>query len=164
MHVLRERVIALVIGLGILVAAGAGAGARAQSFDDALAGFAADSYSDTEKSIEAASASGNPRAAIVIGALQDGPLLFNPGTKKVYVKAESGALLDAATGEPAAGEAIYDLKPVRINNRLRRAIEAALGSLTLLAPDPGKRFEAAQAVFRSREAAALPALDAALAK
>jgi urea transport system permease protein len=164
MHVLRERAIALVTALGMLVAAGAGAGARAESFDDALAGFAADSYSDTEKAIEAIAASGNPRAAIVIGALQDARLFFNAGTKKVYVKAESGTLLDAATGEAASGETVSDLKLVRINNRLRRAIEASLGSLTLLAPDPGKRFEAAQAVFRSRDAAALPALDAALAK
>ncbi len=164
MHVLRERAIALVTALGVLVAAGAGAGARAESFDDALAGFAGDSYSDTEKAIEAIAASGNPRAAIVIGALQDARLFFNAGTKKVYVKTESGTLLDAATGEAAAGETISDLKLVRINNRLRRAIEASLGSLTLLAPDPARRFEAAQAVFRSRDAAALPALDAALAK
>jgi urea transport system permease protein len=164
MHVLRERAIALVTALGVLVAAGAGAGARAESFDDALAGFAGDSYSDTEKAIEAIAASGNPRAAIVIGALQDARLFFNAGTKKVYVRTESGTLLDAATGEAAAGETISDLKLVRINNRLRRAIEASLGSLTLLAPDPAKRFEAAQAVFRSRDAAALPALDAALAK
>ena len=164
MHVLRERAIALVTALGVLVATGAGAGARAESFDDALAGFAGDSYSDTEKAIEAIAASGNPRAAIVIGALQDARLFFNAGTKKVYVKTESGTLLDAATGEAAAGETISDLKLVRINNRLRRAIEASLGSLTLLAPDPAKRFEAAQAVFRSRDAAALPALDAALAK
>src|SRR6266851_1733757 len=164
MHVLRERAIALVTALGVLVAAGAGAGARAESFDDALAGFAGDSYSDTEKAIEAIAASGNPRAAIVIGALQDARLFFNAGTKKVYVKTESGTLLDAATGEAAAGETISDLKLVRINNRLRRAIEASLGSLTLLAPDPAKRLEAAQAVFRSRDAAALPALDAALAK
>ena len=48
-----------------------------------------------------------------------------------------------------------DLKQVRINNRLRRAIEAALGGLTLLSPDPKKRLEAAQAVFKSRDAALL---------
>ena len=52
---------------------------------------------------------------------------------------------------------------MRINNRLRRVIEAALGSLTLLAPDPTKRLEAAQAVFKSRDANALAALDQAIA-
>src|ERR1051326_2514579 len=132
MHVLRERLIALVLALGMVAAA---AGARAESLEDALAGFAADSYSDTEKAIEATAASRNPRAAIVIGALDDGRLLFDPGTKKIYLKAATGALLDAA-----------------------------LGGLTLLAPDPHKRLEAAQAVFKSREATALPTLDAALAK
>src|SRR5262249_42638027 len=47
---------------------------------------------------------------------------------------------------------------------LRRAIEAALGGLTLLAPDPGKRMEAARAVLKSRDAAALPTLETAIGK
>ena len=46
--------------------------------------------------------------------------------------------------KPVAGAAPAGLKPVRVNNRVRRAIEAALGGLTLLSPDPAKRFEAAQ--------------------
>ena len=45
-----------------------------------------------------------------------------------------------------------------------RPIEAALGGLTLLSSDPKKRLEAAQAVFKSRDAVLLPTLDAALAK
>ena len=73
-------------------------------------------------------------------------------------------MLDAATGKPAAAIAPADLDAVRLNNRLRRMIDAALGGLTLLSPDPAKRLEAAQAVFKSRDANALPALDAALAK
>ena len=63
---------------------------------------------------------------------------------------------------PAAAPA--NLKPVRVNNRLRRSIEAALGGLTLLSPDPGKRYEAAQAVFKSKDPAALPALDTAIGR
>jgi urea transport system permease protein len=39
-----------------------------------------------------------------------------------------------------------------------------MGSLTLLAPDPARRFEAAQAVFKARDAAALATVEAALAK
>ncbi len=55
-------------------------------------------------------------------------------------------------------------KPVRVNNRVRRAIDAALGTLNLLAPDAATRRNAADAVFKARDAAALPALDAALAR
>ena len=45
---------------------------------------------------------------------------------------------------------------VRLNNRLRRTVEAALGGLTLLSPDPAKRIAAAQSVFKTprRERAA----------
>ena len=57
-----------------------------------------------------------------------------------------------ATGAPIAGEAPADLDNVRLNNRLRGAIDAALGGLTLLASDPKARYEAAQAVFKSRRA------------
>ena len=53
---------------------------------------------------------------------------------------------------------------MRLNNRLRRIIQAALGGLTLLSPDPARRLEAAQAVFKSRDANALPALEQAIAK
>jgi urea transport system permease protein len=56
------------------------------------------------------------------------------------------------------------LKPVRLNNRVRRALDAALGSLTLLAPDPGARLKAAQAVLKSRDATALPAVEIALSR
>ncbi len=57
-----------------------------------------------------------------------------------------------------------DLKLVRINNRLRRAIEAAIGTLTLMSPDPRVRLSAAQSVVKSRDVNALPALDTAIAK
>ena len=73
-------------------------------------------------------------------------------------------MLDAATGKPIAGAAPASLKPVRVNNRLRRSIEAALGGLTLMSPDPAKRFEAANAVFKSKDANQLATVDAALAK
>ncbi len=79
--------------------------------------------------------------------------MFSAERKAVYIKDDSGKLTDAATGEPIAGEAPADLDNVRINNRLRGAIDAALGGLTLLASDPSARYDAAQAVFKSRQAA-----------
>src|SRR5262249_1825283 len=108
--------------------------------------------------------SGNPRAAQVIGALQDGRLLFDPDANKVYVKEKDDRVTDAATGQAIAGAAPANLQPVRLNNRLRRAVEAALGALSLFAEDPGRRFESARAVSKPRAPAALPALESALAK
>jgi urea transport system permease protein len=161
---LRARVAALLAGLALLALGMVAATAQAPTYEQALEGFAADSFSATDAAITGVAGSGHPLAAKVIGAIEDGRLLFNPEDKKVYLREPSGALLDAATGKAVAGKAPAGLKPVRLNNRLRRSIEAALGALTLLAPDPAKRLEAAQAVFKARDANALPALDAALAK
>ena len=160
MRALYGRLRALAVAFGLLLAAAA---ANAQSFDEALSGFTADSFSDTENAIGAVARSGNARAADVIAALQDGRLLFDPDGKKVYIKEKDDRIAEAATGQAVAG-APANLRPVRLNNRLRRAVEAALGGLSLFAEDAGRRFDAAQAVFKSRDEAALPALESALAK
>jgi urea transport system permease protein len=94
--------------------------------------------------------------------LQNSRLFFDAATKKIYIRAPNGRTLDASSGN--AVNAPSDLKQVRINNRLRRSIEAALGGLTLLSSDPRKRLDAAQAVFRSRDAVLLPTVETALAK
>jgi urea transport system permease protein len=141
------------------------ASARAESFDEALVHFTADDFNETIEGVNAIAVSGSPRAEIIIRALQDGRLMFSAEHKTVYIKDASGDnLTDAGDGQPVSGDPPADLDTVRINNRLRGAIDAALGALTLVSGDPAKRYEAAQAVFKSREASALPALEAAIAK
>jgi urea transport system permease protein len=157
----RACLVALLLGLSFILGC---ASAHAASLDEALAHFTADDFSETSAGIGAVALSGDPRAETIIRALQDGRLMFSAESKAVYVKDESGKLTNAATGEAIAGDAPADLDNVRVNNRLRGAIDAALGGLTLLASDPGTRFEAAQAVFKSRAANALPTLETALAK
>ena len=162
-----DRFIALVFAIGVLVSgvlAVLPTGAQAGPYEDALSRFSADSFDQTIEGINEVVASGNALAAPVITALQEGRLLFSAESKRVFIREQPDRLIDAATGQPAAGAAPADLAPVRLNNRLRRIVEAALGGLTLMAPDPGKRLEAAQAVLRSKDANALPALDQAIAK
>src|SRR3982751_3665712 len=125
---LCERIIALVFAFGLLVAGALSA--NAQSYEAALAGFTKDSFNDTDSAISAVAASGNPLALSVIEALQDGRLAYSGD--KVFIRDKAGAVLDATTGKPAA-EVPADLKTVRLNNRLRRTVEASLGGLTLLA-------------------------------
>ena len=162
-----DRFIALVLAIGVLVfglLASLTAGAQAGPYEDALSRFSADSFDETIEGINGVVTSGNALAAPVITALQEGRLLFSAESKRIFIRDRSDRLIDAATGEPIAGSPPADLTPVRLNNRLRRIVEAALGGLTLMAPDPGKRLEAAQAVLRSKDANALPALDQAIAK
>ncbi|MBM6593306.1 urea ABC transporter permease subunit UrtB [Microvirga pudoricolor] len=158
MMILRDSLRALLVLLALSWASVAMAG----PYEDALQKFTTDSYADTDTAIVGVASSGNPQALAVVEALRDGRLLAGAG--RVVIRDASGAMTDAATGQAIAGAAPADLKPVRVNNRVRRAIEAALGSMTLMSPDAGKRLDAARAVFRSKDAAALPILDQALAQ
>ena len=161
MRVVRNGIVMLLLAFAVLATA---VPARSASLDDALAHFTQDDFSETDAGIAAVAESGDARAAAIIEALQGGRLFFSAESKAVLYKDSSDTLIDAATGRPVAGSAPADLEPVRINNRLRRSIDAAIGGLTLLSPDPDKRYEAAQAVFKSREGNVLGALDTAIAK
>jgi len=137
--------------------------AFAGPFEDAVAKFANDEFSDTDEAIGTIASSGNPLAFVIISALQDGRLSADPETKKVFVTQPDGKFIEAATG--AAVASLPDgIAAVRLNNRLRRTVEAALGGLTLLSPDPAKRILAAQSVLKSHDETALPVIDGALAK
>jgi urea transport system permease protein len=134
-----------------------------EGFPGTLDKFLENDFDATDTAVSEVATSGNPRAATIIEALRDERLYFSAEKKTVYYKDADGKLFSAETGEAVADEP-DDIAAVDINNRVRRGIDAALGGLTLMAPDPERRFQAAQAVFKSREESVLPALDAALEK
>ena len=138
--------------------------ARADSFTDALTGFTQDSFPATEAALNAVATSGNPRAAAIITALQNSQLAYDADTKALYIEADDNSLTDAATGAKYTGAPPANLKNVRLNNRIRGSIDAAMGALTLMSPDRAARLSAAEAVFKSRQVSAVPALKAAIAK
>jgi urea transport system permease protein len=136
--------------------------ARAQSADEALAALASTSFDSVRQGVEALATSGHPRAQAIIAALQDGKLLMR-SDKALFIKTDDG-LTDAATGAAALDVPVRALKPVRVNNAVREAIDSALGALRLFSPDASVRLEAAEAVFHARNPAALPALERALVR
>jgi urea transport system permease protein len=151
------------LALAMLLIAATVVPVLAGPFEDAVGKFANDEFSDTEEAVGVLATGGNPLAYTIISALQDGRLMADPDTKKVYVTQPDGKFIDAATGEPVAS--IPDsAAAVRLNNRLRRTVEAALGGLTLLSPDPAKRIAAAQSVFKTHDETMLPVIDGALQK
>jgi urea transport system permease protein len=161
MHGFHDRALALVFAIGLLLSGATFA--NAGPYEDALTGFTADSFGDTADAIEALTASGDPRTGPVLEALKDQRLLYSAETKRVFVKDKAGKLTDAATGQPVAAPPA-DTENVRLNNRVRGMLDAALGSLTLMAKEPARRLDAAQAVFKSRDGGALPNIDKALEK
>ena len=144
----------------LLVLAAATGPAAAGPLDEALKRLAADSFGETEMAIREIAASGASQSQPILEAMQGGRLSVAGAT--VFYKGADGKLTDAASGAPLAALPA-DAASVRINNKLRRVLETALGSLTLLAPDPARRLQAAEAVFRSRDVSAREPLSAALA-
>ncbi len=136
--------------------------ARAQ--DDPFAGLAGGSFDDIRGGVVALGASGNPRAAEVIGALQDGRL-FKSDDGALYIQSTDGdTYIDARTGLKAADVSPDDLQAVRVNNAVREAVNGALGGLQLFSAEPADRAKAAQAVFTTRDPAFIAVLDQAIAK
>jgi urea transport system permease protein len=135
---------------------------RAETADEALAAIASTNFESIRQGVETLSVSGDPRAQVVISALQDGKLFTRPD-KALFIKNDDGSFVDAATGA-ASDVPAGALKQVRVNNAVRGAIDAALGALRLFSPDALTRLQAAEAVFLSRDPAAMPALRRALAK
>jgi urea transport system permease protein len=120
----------------------------------------AGSFDQVRQGVETLAASGSPRAVPVLGALQDGHLTVSDGGQ-ILIRGADG-MTDADTGAPVADPG--HVRPVRVNNAIRRALDAALGGLRLQAPDRDTRLAAAGSVYRARDVQALPMLDAALAK
>ena len=111
-----------------------------RALDDALAHFTADDFSETDAGINAVAASGNPRAETILRALQDGQLdVQRRAARRSTSRTTPASCSMPPPAQPIAGDAPADLDNVRINNRLRGAIDAALGGLTLLSRRSGKR-------------------------
>ena len=136
--------------------------ARAQSTSDILAALTTDKFPDTERALTEIAASGLPTAPAIIEALAANRLWFNGPARKLYYTDDAGTVFDAATGAVTPDVSTGALKRVRLNNAVRRSLDAARGALTLMSPDPLRRRSAADSVFKSRDASALPLLEAAL--
>ncbi|WP_421693742.1 urea ABC transporter permease subunit UrtB [Aestuariivirga sp.] len=120
-----------------------------------------------EQAIKAVAAEPGEAPQKVLDALGEGNLYLRKSDNQVYIaKAGDGAyqLTDPVTGTAAGEAAKDDLSKIKINNALRRLIKATAGGSDLASPDAAKRLAAAQEVFKSGDAASLPALEDALAK
>ena len=158
----RSWVVHLVLALLVACLLSAPA-ARAQA-PDAVAALSTTNFDELGRAIDRLGTSGHPQALVLVEALRDGRLLRRQADGALFWRDAQGRFRAAATGEVAEGVTAAELQPLRLNNRVRRAVDGALGSLSLFNPDPRLRLEAAERVFRARDPEALPALETALAQ
>ncbi len=140
--------------------------AAAADLTDLVRALGQGSFDDRSKAIAALAASGDPRAVAPLEALNAGNLYVRKAESDVVIARKDGndlTLLDPVTGAVLGTAPEAAPERIRVNNRVRRDIEAALGSMTLLNPDARIRRGAAAAVFKSRDPATLATLDQAIA-
>ena len=129
---------------------------------DPLALIASGEFDQVQRGVAALATSGNPHAAAILGALSNGDLYTGPDQRLLIHRGDD--YLDATTEQKVPDIADDAAIPIPVNNAVRRATEAAMGSLNLFSSDASVRATAAEAVFRSRDPAGLAALDRALAQ
>jgi len=141
--------------------------AYADPFVDAVQALNAKSNKAKTTAIEALVATGDERAAAVLGAFLNGKLFYRKADKRVFITEKSGSvyiLIDPATGKDVGEAKKSEAKKIPINNRLRGQLKGVLGAMTLMSADVDKRRHAADEVFKANDPSMLPVLQKALAR
>jgi urea transport system permease protein len=153
--------------IALLVFAGSGGALKAQDIASSINALGASSFSDREAAVAALSKTGDPNAASIIEALSRGDLYIRKSDRKVFIGKESGGkllLTDPVTSANAGSAPSSEFEKIRLNNALRRAIEEALGALTLLSKDPTVRSSAAQSIFKAADPSRIDLLTNSIAR
>jgi urea transport system permease protein len=139
--------------------------AKADDFAALVENFAGESFAEKEKAVIGLGGLGDPRAVPVFQALSDGRLLRSADGRVVISVTNGGTtrVRDAVTGDDIPGVDPDSFGRIIVNNRLRGAIEGALGALTLFSTDPVARLTAAQDALRHPSAAEAALLEKAIA-
>ena len=141
-----KRVRVLRLAAFVLLAIAGTTSARADEFSTLLSDLASSGFADKERAVIALGRLGDERAVGVMTALKDGRLIKAPDGR--ILVSDATRLTDPVTGADVSGVAGDTADRIRVNNRLRGAIEGALGELTLFSSDPVARLAAAQDALR----------------
>lgn len=126
--------------------------ALADDVSDKVQQLGTRSYTAKIKAINNLAATGDERIAAILEAYLARKLYRIKQDQKVVIAQPSGdgfQLFDPLDKSKLAVVNSSDIKKLRLNNRVRRAIRAALGGLTLASKDPARRIKAAEAVYKA---------------
>jgi urea transport system permease protein len=110
----------------------------------------ADDFADKIQAVQDIGALGDGRAVAVLKAVNDGSLYVTADHHVVLAQpaGDHFKTFDPVDGAPLGDAAADALDKMRVNNRLRGAIDAALGTLTLVGGSLQDRLSAAQEALR----------------
>ena len=161
---MRCLLLALLVGVAAL-----GSGPRvaaAADLEPMVNALGQGGFAGAETAIKALAATGDPSVAPILDALNKGNLFIRKADGKAVIAMHNGSellLTDPVSGSELGAESAGALDKIKVNNKLRRVIRAAMGTLTLRNADPAARLAAAGALFKSRDTDAAEAVAAAIA-
>ena len=158
---LMQSLAALVIWMLLLTATATGQ-AVAADLEALVQHLGAGDFASKVNAVEEIAATGDPRAVPVLEAMLASQLATRRQDGRVVIVEQRGRALvlkDPLTLAEIGETDRPEIDPVTINNRLRGELRGALGGLTLLSPDAAVRRQAADAVFKTRDAGLLPTLE-----
>ena len=126
------------------------AGVRAAQITDVAAELKTGGFKQKADVVGRLANLGDPRVIPLLEALRDGRLYHRKADGRLVITEKAGKgyrLTDALTGELLGGAKRRAVKKVRVNNRVRGAIKAALSQLDLFSADPDRRLAAAQSAL-----------------
>ena len=166
----QRRLCTVVLCLSLMLAWSAvhrPAAAQSDDYAAAISALNADSFRAKQAAIEALVALRQPAAVPVLEAMLDNRLHVRDADGRIVIVGPAGgdriSLTDATT-LAALGEVAEDeVSRIRVNNRVRRALRAAIGQLRIADPDPAARRAAAEQLAGDRSPETAELLRAALA-
>ena len=139
--------------------------AQSENISTLIKALNSKSFSKKITAIENLVATGHERSVPVLEAMKAGKLYYRKADQEIFIIQKKGSdliLTDANSGRDAGTAPKSDFKKIRVNNRLRKKITNALGSLKLFSPIADERLEAANAVFKSGEPLSIKVIDKAI--
>jgi len=153
--------------LALMLAVPLAAPASGATLEELVAELPEGDFDDRAAVIQRIAETGNPRAAEILQLLTEGDLeqMKDSGrVVRIESKGRDDFAFDVFTGEALGEVGRRDTRRIRVNNNLRRAVDAALGLLRLSSPDIGTRTGAARAMLAAADPEQIPILDRALAR
>jgi urea transport system permease protein len=151
----------LLLSLGLF----AEAASSPSELEEKIAALNQKSFKAKITAVQNLAITGDNRVVPILEAFLNGKLYIRKSDKKIVIAEKQGKvyiLYEPLTLAEIEQVKKRKLKKIRINNRVRKAIRAALGGLKLFDPEPEQRLQAAEAVFKSRQVDLLPTLEKAL--
>ena len=147
----RRRHLLLLLVLACLGLVLPASGVRAVEVAEVAAELKSGSFRKKAEVVGKLASLGDPKVIPILEALRDGRLYHRKADGRLVITEKAGKgyrLSDALTGSLLGGAKRRAVRKVRVNNRVRGAIKAALSQLDLFSSDPARRLAAAQSALR----------------